>query len=214
MQNGHALIMETLRMQYLLVDGESVHSFETGELGGMRLKILLFVGEHTKKVSIENFEQSLKYPERFSLVRMHGNGPNALDFHIAYHAGRISVEDTTGFIHILSKDTGFDPLIAHLKSGKVFARRYEKISDIPIFQKDPPFSLERCVGQTIEHLCKVAKARPRRRTTLTSTVAGWFLGRLTEPEIAKVIASLEKSGKIAIDAKGIVTYRLETNAAS
>ena len=44
-------------------------------------------------------------------VRIEGNGPNALDFHIAFYIGNIAAKDPDCYFHIISKDTGFDPLI-------------------------------------------------------------------------------------------------------
>ena len=37
-------------------------------------------------------------------------------------------------LHIISKDTGFDPLIQHLKSKKIFSGRLQNISDIPLLK--------------------------------------------------------------------------------
>ena len=69
---------------------------------------------------------------RAEYIKVSGNGPNALDFHIAYYIGRLAASDPTAYFHIISKDTGFDPLIRHLKSQKIFAGRVGAIADIPL----------------------------------------------------------------------------------
>src|SRR5690606_40973713 len=56
-------------------------------------------------------------------VRISGSGRNALDFHIAFHIGLIAAAERDVFFHVISKDSGFDPLITHLKGRKVFAAR-------------------------------------------------------------------------------------------
>ena len=48
-------------------------------------------------------------------VTLETTGANALDFHIAYYIGVLSSQDPSAFFHVISKDTGFDPLIKHLK---------------------------------------------------------------------------------------------------
>ena len=56
-------------------------------------------------------EASFKTKE---LVRLTEPGKNALDFHIAYYLGQLALKEPDAFFHIVSKDTGFDPLIQHL----------------------------------------------------------------------------------------------------
>ncbi len=56
-------------------------------------------------------------------VILEAAGKNALDFHIAYYIGVLSSQEPTAFFHIISKDSGFDPLIKHLKDRKVIAQR-------------------------------------------------------------------------------------------
>jgi len=55
------------------------------------------------------------------LVRLTATGKNALDFTLAYYVGRAVAADPTGFFHIVSKDTGYDPLIEHLRSKHIRA---------------------------------------------------------------------------------------------
>ena len=53
---------------------------------------------------------------------------NALDFHIAFHVGQIAGTDPQGFFHIISKDKGYDPLLAHLKEAGIQGARSESIA--------------------------------------------------------------------------------------
>jgi hypothetical protein len=66
------------------------------------------------------------------LVAAAGSGRNALDFMVAFHAGRIIERNPNAVIHILSKDKGFDPLIRHLNDSGRTANRYDNFSAIPV----------------------------------------------------------------------------------
>ena len=51
-------------------------------------------------------------------MKIGGNGKNALDFYLAFYVGDLAAKDPEAGFHILSDDTGFDPLIKHLKAPK------------------------------------------------------------------------------------------------
>jgi hypothetical protein len=68
---------------------------------------------------------------RAQYIRISGNGRNALDFHIAFYIGELAAKDPDAFFHIVSGDTGFAPLLQHLKDRKLFARQCKDIGEIP-----------------------------------------------------------------------------------
>jgi hypothetical protein len=59
------------------------------------------------------------------LVRLTTSGKNALDFALAYYLGRAVMSNPPGHFHIVSGDTGFDPLIEHLRSRHIRADRHD-----------------------------------------------------------------------------------------
>jgi hypothetical protein len=63
------------------------------------------------KISLETARALQAFGPDVEYVQMDGNGTNALDFHIAYYIGRLAAEYPDAYFHIISKDTGFDPLI-------------------------------------------------------------------------------------------------------
>lgn len=207
--------METPRTTYILIDHENVQKLDPGEIGDLPVKVLVFLGKQTTKLPVEDVQKLLLHGSKIELITISGNGKNALDFHIAYYAGRICAQDPRAAIHIVSKDTGFDPLIDHLKEKKVQASRS---AEVPRFNMQPkakaaakaaPRSAapEEPVDRLIAILTKNAKARPRKRKTLVSSIASHFK-QLTVTEVDDLIALLEGRGKIAIDEKGSVTYLL------
>src|SRR5690606_41861527 len=63
---------------------------------------------------------------RAEYVKIASNGSNALDFHIAFYIGQLATKEPESYFHIVSKDTGFDPLIQHLKGKKIQVSRDRK----------------------------------------------------------------------------------------
>lgn len=202
--------MESPRTTYILFDHENIHSLDPGEIDGLAVKVLVFLGEQTTKLAVDDVQMLLKHRAQIELITISGHGKNALDFHIAYYAGRISADDPGASIHIVSRDKGFDPLIAHLKSRNVPAARSEEVPGLPKKRKGEraPASANGRVERLINHLTKIAKARPRKRKTLSSNIAALFGKQLTDEEVADLIASLEQAGRLLIDEKDTVTYRL------
>lgn len=73
-----------------------------------------------------------KLGSRADYIKLSGHGSNALDFHIAYYIGRLAAIEPSAYFHIISRDTGFDPLIQHLRSQKILAGRVRTIANIPV----------------------------------------------------------------------------------
>jgi len=44
------------------------------------------------------------------------------------------LKDPEGYFHIISKDTGFDPLIKHLKAKKMRVNRRKDLAEIPVLR--------------------------------------------------------------------------------
>ena len=134
-----------------------------------------------------------------------GNGRNALDFHIAFYLGDLANKDREGFFHLISKDTGFDPLLAHLKSRGIRAQRSRSLSEIPILGFNALKSVEERMDAVIKNLKSRGSTRPRRHKTLSSTIHALFMKKLEQSEVDVLIAALEKSGAIVVK-DGKVTY--------
>src|SRR5688572_26527427 len=121
-----------MRTNVVLIDFESVQPDSLAPLGEDHFKVLVFVGSSQSKLPFEVAASLQQLGERAEYIKISGNGPNALDFHIAYYLGQLAAADSTAYFHIISKDTGFDPLIQHLKSKGVFAGRVKSIAEIPL----------------------------------------------------------------------------------
>lgn len=96
----------------VLVDFESVQDIDFPRLTGSRL--VVFAGGVQRKIPIEVAMGLQELGERARWVRSSGVGPNALDFHIAFEIGCMVEKGEMGPVFVLSRDKGFDPLLAWL----------------------------------------------------------------------------------------------------
>ena len=121
-----------MRTNYVLIDYENVQPEALSVLDEEHFKVLVFVGASQTKLAFEAAAALQRMGNRAEYIKISGNGSNALDFHIAFYIGQLASSDPTAYFHIISKDTGFDPLIQHLKSKKLFAARSCDVSEIPL----------------------------------------------------------------------------------
>lgn len=197
-----------MRTNYVLVDYENVQPRSLGALvGDHPFKVVLFVGASQAKVTFEVAESMQALGANASYVKISGNGSNALDFHIAYYIGRISCEDPTAFFHIISKDAGFDPLVAHLKTNRIFAARSKDVTEIPLLKAANSKSLVEKIDVVTTNLRQRGAARPRTVKTLSSTIGSLFQKQLPENDIKAILDALVKNGHASVDGTR-VTYTL------
>ncbi|MBV9791600.1 MAG: hypothetical protein JOZ51_25610, partial [Chloroflexi bacterium] len=126
-----------MKTNYVLIDYENVQPAAVPVLAQEHFKVIVFVGISQAKITFEVASALQHLGSRAEYVKISGSGPNALDFHIAFYIGQLVAQDPTAHFHIISKDTGFDPLIQHLKSKKVLASRWQDIADIFMVSPTP-----------------------------------------------------------------------------
>lgn len=90
----------------------------------------------------------------------------------------------------MSKDRGFDPLIQHLKSRKIFAGRVSAISDIPLIKASNTKSPSERLEVTLAKLQQLKASKPRTVATLSSSIASLFQKQLSEAEVAGLVHQL------------------------
>lgn len=112
-----------MKKNYVLIDYENVQPTAIEALEHENFHVIVFVGASQSKVTYEVASVLQRMGDRASYIKISGSGSNALDFHIAYYIGRLAAKEPEAYFHIVSKDTGFDPLLQHLKSKKISASR-------------------------------------------------------------------------------------------
>lgn len=200
-----------MRTNFVLIDLENVRPENLGLLSGGQFKVKVFAGSQQRNVSIDMAHALQPFGADAEYVRIEGHGRNALDFHIAYYIGCLAVESPRAFFHIISKDAGFDPLIRHLKSKKIYCLRWASVEDIPLVRLLHSKSLPDRVAAVVDYLGRRNASKPRTIKTLGSSIRTLFQGSLSDVELEKVIEGLKKRG-VVTEQDGKVAYALPESA--
>ena len=201
-----------LRTNYVLIDLENVQPKNLDLLKGHDFKVMVFVGANQTKLPFDLASALQAFGEKAKYIKIDGNGQNALDFHIAYYIGELCTKEPNSYFHIISKDTGFDPLINHLKSRKIFVQRSRDLSEIPLLKISSTKSIEEKILAIVENLLSRGSSRPRKVTTLTNSVNSLFMKSLEDSELTNIIKALEERKYIVVTQQGAVTYHLPSNS--
>lgn len=188
-----------MRTNYILIDYENVQPTDMDMLRDGPFKVKVFLGANQAKIPVALATAVQGLGSNAEYVLLETSGSNALDFHIAYYIGLLSAQDSSAFFHIISKDTGFDPLIKHLKAKGVFSQRSVSVSSIPYFKPSLPPTSEAQVDVAVAHLTKMKAAKPRAEKTLLSTLHALFKKELTDKQLAALFALLCKRGIVKLE---------------
>ncbi|EAR21362.1 hypothetical protein NB231_13246 [Nitrococcus mobilis Nb-231] len=140
-------------------------------------------------------------------IKISGSGKNSLDFHIAYYIGELAAKEPNAYFHIISHDSGFDPLIKHLKSKKIKAQREQDLAEIPAFQMSAATSNDEKVVAIVKNLSGRGQSRPRKVKTLSNTINSLFNENLSEQQLVALIKELEQKKYIKVS-NGNISYHL------
>jgi len=187
-----------LKLNFVLVDFENVQPKNLGLLQSGTYKIKVFLGAKQAKISIDIARALQAFGPDAEYIQIEGHGSNALDFHIAYYIGRLANENPGALFHIISKDTGFDPLIQHLKAQKIVCERFNSIADIFPGKTNKPVSAPERVDTVIDNLTRRKTAKPQKIKTLRSTINALFLKQLSEQELDNIVELLIKRKVIKV----------------
>lgn len=187
-----------MKLNFVLIDYENVQPEAMSVLVEEHFNVIVFVGANQTKVTFDVASALQQLGDRAEYVKISGNGANALDFHIAFYIGQLASKHPDAFFHIVSKDTGFDPLIQHLKSKKILSGRSKSVADIPIVKASTSKTPNDRIAVVIADLQRRGSAKPRTVKTLTSTVHSIFLKQLSDHELSSILSALEKQGCITI----------------
>jgi hypothetical protein len=196
-----------LRTNYVLIDYENVQPEAMAVLSKEHFKVIVFVGANQAKVSFEVASVLQQMGERAEYIKISGNGSNALDFHIAYYIGVLAYKEPDAYFHVVSKDTGFDPLITYLKSKKIYACRSKDVTDIPIVKASNSKSPSEKIAVIVADLKRRGASKPRAVKTLTSTIRSMFQKQLPDEELDSLLRALQEQGLISV-AGTKVSYEL------
>jgi hypothetical protein len=220
------------RVNHVFVDFENVHEIDLAVIGSKTVAFTLLVGPRQTKLDVSLVEKLFEHAVSAQLVRLTSAGKNALDFALAYYVGRAVAGDPTGYFHIVSKDAGYDPLIQHLRSRHISARRHDSFATLTfaatarLAAPTPPAALpkpkaqpkpkaktailDEWESQVLEHWQKPSATRPRTQKTLVSFLVTHLGNKITEPEALSLVGHLGQGGHLTIGENAKVTYHLES----
>jgi hypothetical protein len=191
-----------LTERVLLVDLENVQKIDLSQVPG-DARVMIFYGVTQKKLPEELVVQAQPLGVRLKWIKISGQGPNALDFHIAYYLGQELARNPALECVIFSRDTGFDPLVRHLQALAHACRRVSSLKDA--------FPAEQRAARTDHYtrllmLLKKEKARPIKPKSLAGKVRSWF-PHLAEDERLRLIQRLYKETRVR-ESNNTLTYEL------
>jgi len=197
---------------YILVDSENTPLQDADFARDEQFELLIFIGKTQTKFPRELVLAVQAMGPRARYIEMSGSGKNALDFHLAYYLGVLSNQTPDARFFIVSKDTGFDPLVTHLAAKGTVVRR---VSDTSTLRPTKPLPVSKTdtgsrADIVTKHLIATPKNRPARLKTLQSTIQSLLGVRdqpLSEDDIRGIVAALQTRGALSVNATKI-TYTL------
>lgn len=105
-------------------------------------------------------------------INMNGSGKNALDFHIAFYLGNLTAVNPELYYHIVSADSGFDPLINHLKDKGIKISRVASLGKLSLPKNMSPICFHSAMTNKYYAeipIKRTATAKTKIATTLIET---------------------------------------------
>ena len=194
-----------MKTEFLLVDFENVQPKDATPLKPGNYKVKVFMGKSQTRIPLDVVRAFQAFGPDVEYLPIEGSGKNALDFHIAYYIGRLAVESPGCSLHIISKDTGFDPLVRHVNSQGIPCRRSKSLAEAISAKPSEPEQETDRVAAVLENLAKRKAAKPRTLKTLRSTINALFGKQLGAEAVDTIVEEMVRRGCISL-LNGKVTY--------
>lgn len=194
-------------VNYVLIDFENIQPKNLDVLSKYPFKVYVFVGASQAKITFEFAAAMQQLGENAKYVKIGGNGKNALDFHIAFYVGELVTKDPEAYFHVISRDTGFDPLIKHLRNRKIRIQRDKDLAEIPVLRMSCDKSNDEKISAIVKNLSGRGHSRPRKFKTLVNTINSLFTKNLEEHELMSLVKELEERSYIVVR-DGNISYQL------
>lgn len=194
------LFSQIMKNNYILIDYENVQNIDLSCLKEKNFYIKIFIGTNQTKIPIDLVLRSQELGNQVEWIQINGSGKNALDFHITFVLGKLVQQDPEAFFHIISKDTGFDPLINYLKNQKTLCARKEDISLITNLLWNDSMPLEDTCKIIVQKLSSIdRRCRPKSESTLKNYIKAQLGLKEIAPVINEVYQKLLVSKNIHFD---------------
>lgn len=192
---------------YILVDFENVQPNNLEVLKLHPFNVLVFVGANQSKIPFDLATAMQTLGDAGQYIKISGTGKNALDFHIAFYIGELVANDPNAHFHIISRDSGFDSLIKHLKARGIKIQRERDLAEIPVVRMSTATSTDDMISAIVKNLAGRGQSRPRKIKTLSNTINSLFTEKLSEQQLGAIVKDLEQRKYISISNSN-VSYQL------
>jgi hypothetical protein len=198
-----------MNKKYVLIDYENIQPADMQALDRDSFHVIIFVGANQTKVTYEAAVALQRMGERAAYIKIAGNGNNTLDFHIAFYIGELTAKEPEACFHVVSKDSGFDPLIQHLKSRKISVSRVKTLVDLSLVKAASHKLGTDRVSAIAAKLTQMGASKPRTIRTLASTINAFFQKTLSEAEVQDIISELIKKGIVVVNESKVAYAMLD-----
>ena len=211
-------------MNHVFVDFENVHHVDLAVIGVKVVSLTILVGAKQTKLDADLVVKLFEHAASVQLIRLTASDKNAVDFALTYYLGRAVLADPTAYFHIVSKDTGYDPLIEHLLSRHVRVRRHKDFTTLtfaappkaaPAVPKAAPAAPNSAaagppdpMNLVLDRLRKHTTNLPKKKKTLLSHLKANLGMEASEADATRLLEKIIKAGHIKIDDKEGVSYQL------
>lgn len=193
---------------FVLIDFENVQPDNLALLRENHFQVFVLVGSHQSKLDMEFVgDMQALGTARAKFIHVKESGKNALDFCLTFYVGALVAKYPKAYFHIISKDKGFDPFVAHLQGRNIKASRHDCISHIPIVTGGVLDKRDEVLQAAVNNLKARGQAKPRTQDALINVLKHSIKNKMNDQEAAKLLQSLIQKKHIAVKA-GIVTYKL------
>ena len=182
-----------MKTKIVLVDFENVQPKDLASINGGAYQVKVFLGAQQAKIPLTLARTLQGFGPQAEYIQINGSGSNAVDFHIAYYIGRVAATAPDTQFYVISKDTGFDPLLKHLEERGISCQRLSSIADVVSAKRTPGDK----VSAVLENFAKRKSGKPRTLKTLRTTIQALFPNELIEG-VDRVIEQLTTRGAIRI----------------
>ncbi len=218
---------------FVFVDFENVPSVDLTPIEAKPVHVTLLIGEKQKRLDLTLVRQIHRHASQVALVEVGSSGRNALDLVLAAHLGRATIEQPGANFVIVSKDTDFDPLVAHLRGRQIKVQRHTDFATLPFFgpRPRPPAGVGRAASiklpparpadesvvpqaegsdekrEKLERRLRMELGpRPKRKSGLLRTINTAFGNKLSEKQQEHFAEQLVARGIVTVDLDGRVSY--------
>ena len=192
---------------HVLIDYENVQPKNLAALKdvskGRAFKVYVFVGANQSRIPKELVFEMQQLGSDAQYVEIAGSGKNAADFHIAFYLGELADPGSEDEFHIVSRDTGFDPLIKHLQAKNIKAARRRDLFEIPWLKASDTESIGEKVDKVIRNFDLRGHSRPRKVRTLKASIRSLFGDSLADDELDALVQELKERRYVAVEGEAI-----------